>query len=165
MSAPERLDDKAFERLLEIHGGRAERWPEGSRESLRRLLESSAEARTRWEEAKRLDALLDALPSIEPAPTLMASIASLPARHPRRQGVAWWPFGRSLAPLLAWGAAAVLGLLVGLSDAPILDFSDGDASDGAGAIDVATIDNGSAGEDWADVSALATGADWDSEDE
>jgi hypothetical protein len=162
MSAPERLDFKAFERLLEIHGGRAERWPEGSRESLRRLLEGSAEARSRWEDAQRLDALLDALPSIEPAPTLMASIASLPARHPRRQGVSWWPFGRSMAPLFAWGAAAVLGLVVGLAEAPSLDLGDGDASDGVATIDG---DDGSAGDDWADVSALATGADWDSEDE
>src|SRR4051812_47497636 len=122
MRAPERLDMKAFERLLEIHGGRAERWPEGSREPLRRLLESSAEARTRWQEAERLDMLLDAVPAIEPAPTLLASIASLPARHPHtRRAAVWWPFGRSLAPLVAWGAAAVLGLVVGFAQAPSLD--------------------------------------------
>jgi hypothetical protein len=160
MSAPERLDMQTFERLLEIHGGRAERWPEGSREALRRLLQGSAEARIRWQEAEQLDALLDAVPAIEPAPTLLASIASLPARHPRRERAAWWPFGRSLAPLFAWGAAAVLGLVVGLAEAPNLDFTDDDASDG-----VATIDDGSAGDDWADVSALATGADWALEDD
>jgi len=165
MSMPERLDGNTFERLLGIYGGRVERWPEAWREPLARLLESSAEARARWDEARALDALLDALPAVEPAPALMASIAALPARHPRPERARWWPFHGALAPLLGWGMAALLGVVVGVVQAPDVDADLDLYPDEAG---VAALDDSSGDEgadDWSEVSELVWGADWAEEDE
>jgi ferric-dicitrate binding protein FerR (iron transport regulator) len=165
MSKPERLDSNTFERLLGVYGGRVERWPEAWREPLARLLESSVEARARWEEASGLDRLLDALPEVEPAPALMASIAALPARHPRPVRARWWPFHGALAPLLGWGMAAVLGVVVGVAQAP-----DADADLYAEDADMAALDlDDASGEessdDWTEVSELVWGADWAAEEE
>jgi hypothetical protein len=163
MSTVERLEMATFERLLEIHGGRVERWPEASREPLRRLLEGSALARERWSEAARFDALLDALPEIEPTPDLMARITSLPARHPQLARAGWWPFGNPVTPFFAWGAAAALGVLLGVA-APDLAPIDADLSADMASVDVDSLD-GDGGDDWTEVSGLAMGADWASEEE
>jgi hypothetical protein len=168
MSTVERLEMATFERLLEIHGGRTERWPEASREPLQRLLEGSALARERWSEAARLDALLDALPEIEPTPDLMARITSLPARHPHVARSGWWPFGNPVTPFFAWGAAAALGVLLGVV-APDLVPIDTDLSGDVASVDVDSLDGDGAGadgaDDWTEVSGLAMGADWASEEE
>jgi hypothetical protein len=167
MSTSERLEMATFERLLEIHGSRAERWPEASRRPLARLLESSELARARWKEAEHLDALLAALPEVEPAPDLMARITSLPARHPRAQRTEWWPFNNLLTPLFAWGAAAALGVLLGVAApdfaAPDFATSDGDEPADLAALDAPAADDGA--DDWSDMSGLAMGADWASEDD
>ena len=163
MSTIERLDFAAFERLLEIHGSNIARWPEASREPLRRLLDGSDAARARWADAARLDALLAALPDVEPAPDLMARIASLPARHPRPERVGWWPFGNPLPALLGWGAAAALGVLMGVTEAPELP-ADGAEDDAVAAIDDDAAD-GDGADEWTEVSELVMGADWASEDE
>jgi len=158
---PERLDLITFERLLGIHGSRVERWPEVYRGPLALLLESSAEAKARWDEALALDRLLDALPEVEPAPALMARIAALPARHPRAERSRWWPFHGALAPLLGWAAAAVLGVVVGVAQAP-----EADVDLGGEDADVATLDLGDEGaDDWSEVSELVTGARWAAEEE
>jgi hypothetical protein len=169
MSTSERLEMARFERLLEIHGSRVERWPEASREPLRRLLESSDVARARWSEAAHLDALLDAVPEVEPTPELMARITSLPARHPRAQRAGWWPFQNPLTPLFAWGAAAALGLLMGViapdfTGTGFLAMDDPDAPADVAALDAPASDDDSA-DDWADMSGLAMGAEWASEDD
>jgi hypothetical protein len=168
MSTFERLEMAMFERLLEIHGSRIGRWPEASREPLRRLLESSDVARARWSEAEHLDALLDAVPEVEPTPELMARITSLPARHPRTQRVGWWPFQNPLTPLFTWGAAAALGLLMGVI-APdftgtVLVAMDPDAPADVAALDAPAPDDDSA-DDWSEMSGLAMGAEWASEDD
>lgn len=114
-----------LEEQLEVHGCRLERWPEELQPLARRLLESSPEARATWASAERLAALLDAAPDVLPSAALQARVAALPARHP--QGwAAWWPFGNPFAPLLAWGAAAAIGLVVGSGAVPGFDL---DASD------------------------------------
>jgi hypothetical protein len=162
MSTSERLDMAAFEHLLGIHGSRIERWPESTREPLRRLLSSSELARARWREAESLDALLGAAPEIEPAPEFIARIAALPARHPRAEDAGWWPFKRSLAPLLAWSAAAALGVLVGLIAPNAIDLDDSGAGDLA-ALDALADDDGvdeDGAEDWTDMSSVAMGTDW-----
>lgn len=162
MTSSGRLDLEAFERLLAIHGSRVERWPQPLRQALADLLEQSAPARARWDEAKRLDGWLDAVPAVEPTPALVARIASLPALHPRAARSAWWPFQSSLTPLFAWAAAAVLGVVVGISQAPDpLDAgTDTTAELGLdGEVDEASLD------DWSEVSSLAMGADWALEDE
>lgn len=166
MSKHERLDSNTFERLLGIYGSRAERWPEASREPLARLLESSAEARARWDEASGLDRLLDALVEVEPTPALMASIAALPARHPRPVRARWWPFHNSLAPLLGWAMAAVLGVVVGVAQSPDVD---ADLYD-SGEADLAALERDDSSEeessdDWTEVAELVWGADWVAEEE
>jgi hypothetical protein len=161
MSMPERLDMITFERLLGIYGSRVERWPEVHREPLAHLLDSSPAALARWEEARALDRLLDALPEVEPAAALMARIAALPARHPRPERRAWWPFHGALTPLLGWAAAAVLGVLVGVAQAPDAD----DVELGDESADIAALELGADGvEDWSDVSELVTGG-WAAEEE
>jgi hypothetical protein len=167
MNTVERLEMATFERLLEIHGGRMERWPEASREPLRRLLEGSALARERWGEAARLDALLDALPEIEPSPDLMARITSLPARHPHEARAGWWPLGSPVTSFFAWGLAAALGVLLGVTT-PDLGPIDTDLSGDLASVDVDSLDGDGAaegGDDWTEVSGLAMGADWASEEE
>jgi len=167
MSAAERLEWAVFERLLGIHGSRIERWPDSVREPLRRLLEHSERARALWADAERLDAWLGSAVEVEPAPALLARINSLPARHPRPARAVWWPFESSLAPLLGWAAAAVLGVIVGTSDLVDFDLGDIDTdvpSDQASA-DQADPDDGSGADDLLEVSGLVTGADWAVEDE
>ncbi|HWO11967.1 MAG TPA: hypothetical protein VNN80_20880 [Polyangiaceae bacterium] len=161
MSLPERLDLITFERLLGIHGSRVERWPDAYREPLARLLDSSAEAQARWEEARALERVLDALPAIEPTPALMARIASLPARHPRPERRRWWPFHGALTPLLGWGVAALLGVTLGAVEPPEVEDVDLDAD----AADIAALElDDDAGDDWSDVSDLVTGG-WAAEEE
>jgi hypothetical protein len=166
MTSSGRLDLEAFERLLEIHGSRVERWPDAAREALGQLLEESPMARARWEEAKALDALLAAAPEVEPTAALVARIASLPALHPRAARPAWWPFQSSLAPLFAWGAAAALGVVVGIMQAPEPELNVGDvtAELGYDLAGEAAVDEGSS-DDWTEVSGLVMGADWALEDE
>jgi hypothetical protein len=178
MSTSEPLGMATFERLLQIHGSRVERWPEAAREPLRLLLASSEVALARWGEAKQLDGLLDALPEVEPTAALMARITSLPARHPRTQRAVWWPFQSSLTPLFAWGAAAALGVLIGVASpdfaATAFDSVDLVSTDSAGLYsdapaDVAALDTAQAdddgADDWAELSGVAMGADWASEDD
>lgn len=170
MSTKVRLDQETFDELLEIHGSRVEQWPEPLREPLARWLESSAVARARWEEAAELDAWLDAVPEIEPASDLVARIASLPALHPRPERLGWWPFGNPLAPLLAWGTAAALGVALGVVAAPELDFDLSPDDDADVVAEVLAPDDGEAvdddgADDWTEVSGLVTGADWAPEDE
>jgi hypothetical protein len=170
MSTKDALDQATFEQLLEIHGSRTERWPEALREPLARWLESSEAARVRWAEAAELDAWLDAVPEIEPASDLVARIASLPALHPRPERPGWWPFGNPLAPLLAWGTAAALGVALGVVAAPELDFDFGPDDDADAVAEVYAPDDDEAldddgADDWTEVSGLVMGADWAPEDE
>ncbi len=164
MSTIERLDLVAFERLLEIHGSNVARWPEASREPLRHLLDGDEVARARWADAARLDALLAAVPEVAPAPDLIARIASLPARHPRPERVGWWPFGNPLPALLGWGAAAALGVLMGVVEAPPFPADDADTGDAVAAVDD-DAPEGEGADEWTEVSELVMGADWASEDE
>jgi hypothetical protein len=117
------LELERFEELLDVHGADLERWPEELRAAARELLNGSAPAQLAWSRAERLAAVLAAAPDVLPSAALSARIAALPARHP--QGwAAWWPFANPLAPLLAWGAAAGFGLLVGSGVVPGFDGGD-----------------------------------------
>jgi hypothetical protein len=164
MSTFERLDMATFERLLEVHGSNIMRWPEASRDPLQRLLDSSDVARARWADAASFDALLAASPDVEPAPDLMARIASLPARHPRPERVGWWPFGNPLPALLGWGTAAALGVLMGVAEAPDFGEADADTVDAVALVEDDGADADGADE-WTEVSELVMGAQWASEDE
>jgi hypothetical protein len=162
MSTSKRLEMAAFERLLDIHGGRPERWPEPDREALEQLLASSALARARWSEAGRLEELLDAAPAIEPSAELMARVAAFPLRHPHPVRRGWWPFGNPLAPLAAWGVAAALGVVVGVTQT---EAGAADADTEAAYEVAASEDDVAALDDWSELSGLVMGADWASEDD
>lgn len=155
MSRSRHLELEVFEQLLSVHGAKLERWPEEQASAARQLLEVSDAARARWSEARHLEALLDAVPPVEPSSELMARIATLPARHPEPPRARWWPFGNPLAPLLAWGAAAALGLLVG-TIMPELEAPEAPASEAA---DTSQTD------DWSELSELALGGQWLLEEE
>jgi hypothetical protein len=152
MSASKGLELSTFQGLLEVHGSAVEGWPEELRRPAQELIESSEPARAAWSEARRLDALLGALPDVAPSAQLIARIASLPLRHPRTAR-SWWPF----APLLAWGGAAVLGLVVGSVAVPDLPAFQPEPAAEAG--------QGDQGDDWSELSELAMGADFALEDE
>src|SRR5690606_27168205 len=116
-----------------------------------------------------LDAWLDAVPEVEPASDLVARIASLPALHPRPERAGWWPVGHALAPLLAWGAAAVLGVALGVLATPGRDLARalhcGDGVAEWAGEDEAFEDGLDGSEGWAELSGLALGAVWVVEDE
>lgn len=160
MSASNRFDEAAFARLLEVHGSNLERWPQDLAVSARELLERSAAARSSREAAQHLDTWLSEAPAVEPSADLMARIASLPARYPQSAGFGWWPFGKSFAPLVAWSAAAALGVLVGTSESPELDVWEEAPKD-----EVALTERAPTGDEWSDLSELVMGADLALEDE
>ena len=156
MSRSERVELEQFEQLLEVHGAKLERWPAELGAAARRLLDSSEPARERWSEARRFEALLDAAPAVEPSSALIARIGTLPALHPRASGFVWWPFGNPFSPLLAWGAAAALGLIVGMA-VPELDAEASSASEPS--------EDAAQSEDLRELSELALGGLWSLEDE
>lgn len=58
----DRAELTAFEDHLDIHGSRAERWPDAARERFEPLLERSGRARELLAEARALESLLDRAP-------------------------------------------------------------------------------------------------------
>jgi ferric-dicitrate binding protein FerR (iron transport regulator) len=96
-----------FERLLDALGGAPERWPDTEREAAQRLIEQSAAARARWEEATELDRLLDSVPAEPPSPALTARVLAAAPRRP----AAWiWRQALTAAVPLAAAAAVTLWL-------------------------------------------------------
>jgi hypothetical protein len=154
MSTSHRLDLKSFERMLDLYGARLERWPEELRGPARDLMEASEEVRAMWSAALRVDAVLEAAPDVLPSAELVARVAAIPARHPHVPRAAWWPFGNVFAPLLAWGAAAALGLFVGTMAIPELE-----------AFEAEPEEESAQEEDWSELSELVLGANWALEDE
>ena len=154
MSTLQRLDLTTFQRMLGLYGARLERWPEEVRGRARDLIEVSEVARASWSAAQRLDAVLEAAPEVLPSAELAARVAAIPARHPLAPRTSWWPFGNVYAPILAWGAAAALGLVVGTLAAPELE-----------AFEAGPEEQSVQNEDWSELSELVLGANWALEDE
>jgi hypothetical protein len=171
------LDLTSFEALLDVHGAELGRWPDALRQPAERLLADSEPARAAQARARRLSALLDAAPEVLPSAALLARIAALPIRHPRQSwGARWWPFGNPMAPLLAWSAAAMLGLFLGNGVLAPDTLSDGQASSElrTDVSDVATPRSTSVevrsadlaqSDDLGDLSELVLGGNWGLEDE
>jgi hypothetical protein len=84
---PSGITLQRLQHLLDAYGADPERWPWPERRDAWRLLERSAEARARRDEAARLDALLDLTPAAQPSAELAARIltaaptATLPAEN------------------------------------------------------------------------------------
>ena len=116
-----KVDLERFAAIVDAYGADERAWPEQEREGALALLQVSAEAVQLREEAASLDAMLGALPDIEPSSRLRASIleqAPQPAvswaERGRQLWEALWPFGPSWQPAAALTAAAVIGLTFGL---------------------------------------------------
>jgi hypothetical protein len=92
-----------LEAILDAYGAAPRRWPEDECYGVQRLLDSSAEARRRLEDAARLDELLDAVPLERPRAALEQRIL---AAAPRPRASQRWRLAALAAPLAA--AAAVL---------------------------------------------------------
>jgi hypothetical protein len=126
-----------FTHLLDVYGGRLERWPEEERRAARTLLARSADARARAAAAGRLDALLDQIADPAPSAALVARVLAMaparsavrkpPVRQPWRvmitvtggaaiaASLAFWLL-RSPAPGTPLGASAIAQL--GVLDTP-----------------------------------------------
>ncbi len=113
---PPSLSLARFSALVEAYGIHFERWPEGERAQARALLLSSVEARAVFEAQRELDGLLDADVATALPADLEAKLVAIPSAHrrplPFRSRALLWPaFG--------WAAAAVLGVWLGTSGAPV----------------------------------------------
>lgn len=71
------LSIERFQQLVEAYGAEPRRWPTDERAAALALLVCSDEARHICEEARALDALLDALPGQEASPALHARILAM----------------------------------------------------------------------------------------
>src|SRR5690606_40615752 len=70
------IDLERLATLLDAYGGDPQRWPEAERDAALALIAASADARRLHDEARRLDALLDALPAATPSPDLEERIVA-----------------------------------------------------------------------------------------
>ncbi|MEY4580322.1 MAG: hypothetical protein RL701_5025 [Pseudomonadota bacterium] len=77
------VDLARFAQLLDAYGADTERWPEAERASAMQLLTVDEQARTLQRQALEFDALLDAAPAFEAAPSLRARVLEIPIRHER----------------------------------------------------------------------------------
>ncbi len=110
------FDINDFAAALDRHGADPARWPQALRGRAPALLESSAQARALLDEARRLDAALDAaLPAPDTPPGLQTRIlANTPQPEPWPGWLAalmantWRPLGLGCLPL-------VLGFALGLN--------------------------------------------------
>lgn len=134
--------------LLETYGGDPSRWPEERRTDAERLIAEDAEAERMSQDAQALDAMLSSAAEVEPSAALRRSVAEIPLRHPRQDGLAaaGWrallPFGSVLRAALVGAFALSLGVVVGVGAAA-------DVDTGAD-VDVATLDA-----DWQALEELA----------
>ena len=127
----ERLDS-----LLAAYGADEAGWPADERQAAHELIAASDEARRLLEEARELDALLNAAPVEEPSAELVERLmAARPRELPReltgarrvsggmrKKGgslrgfaAALWPYGSSAFPAGALAASLVLGIALGTS--------------------------------------------------
>jgi hypothetical protein len=100
-----------FTNLLDVYGGRIERWPAEERHAARALLARSADARARAAAAERLDALLDQVP--EPAPSA-ALVTRVLAAAPARAAVRTLPTRRPWRVLITVGGGAAVAASLAL---------------------------------------------------
>lgn len=112
-----------FRRLIRAYGGDPLRWPENRRRAAQALLERSDRARTLLAEARRLDAALsaDKLPSADErlVSLIVARATALPQERLQAASGGFelgWSLPRLWPQAVGLAAAAVLGVVVGLTD-------------------------------------------------
>jgi hypothetical protein len=110
-------DNRNIERvrdLLNTYGADRKRWPVGTAEGDLAPREHLDEARTLYQDALALDALLDQAPLPEPSLELKADILASTSANPWQQWLTLlWPFGPVWKPASGLAMAMVLGLYIG----------------------------------------------------
>jgi len=125
-----------FAELIDAYGADAKRWPEAERAAALALLAHAPEARARLEEARRLDALIDAWPqpAAAPDPAQLAARVAHTAQESAGNVVPFAPRRKAPATVMAWAragalaAAGICGLVIGMADPT--------TSNGASALDL-----------------------------
>ncbi len=105
-----------FQALVESYGANLAHIPKAERDQAEALLSQSEQAQRLWEEAKRLDALLEAKAALSPSPALMKRLKDIPERAAGGNNVVPFPrHVRAWAPMAA-AAALLLGVFTGAQD-------------------------------------------------
>ena len=114
-----------LEAVLDIHGAKPSRWPDGARAGLLAFIAADESAARLFAEAEALDRLLGAAPDAAPnglEARILAAAATLPQMHaspvavmPRRRALVPPPPRRIWPELTLLAASLFLGLLIGLS--------------------------------------------------
>ncbi len=104
--------------LIDAYGADPERWPAGERDAARRLVHADPVLAAELAEAASFDALLDALPAPAPRPALRVSLNAIPDRVRLRWSdrlATLWPFGAPWGPAAGLVAAALFGIVIGVT--------------------------------------------------
>lgn len=114
MAAKTNIAMERLAELLDAYGADRARWPEAERAGAWALIEADEAARTLYDEARALDALMGRASVVEPSPELKARVLA-DARKPRETWIqALWPFGAAWKPASALAAAIILGVIAGV---------------------------------------------------
>ncbi|EDP63684.1 hypothetical protein BAL199_26167 [alpha proteobacterium BAL199] len=113
--------------LLAAYGANPDRWPSAERDDARRLVALDPALAAEVADAAAFDTLLDTLPTPAPSPALRVALKDIPERArfgwtDRLAGL--WPFfGAPWRPAAGLVAAAVIGIVVGVttSDVSVAD--------------------------------------------
>ncbi len=104
--------------LLDAYGADPGRWPEAERDAALRVMATDPGLAADVAAAAEVDVLLDALPDPAPSPALRVSLKDIPD-HARSGWLdrlaALWPFEAPWRPAAGLVAAAVVGIVVGVS--------------------------------------------------
>ena len=129
------LTKERFKALLEAYGADIARWPGAERLAAHAYAETAAEAGALLAEARRIDALLAAVPAPQPSPALEAAILAQirDAKQARKAGPGvaltgllqtLWPRAAVWKPASVFASALVLGALIGVDLFGTLSVSD-----------------------------------------
>jgi len=104
--------------LIDAYGADPERWPADERDAARRLVETDPVLSAELADAASFDALLDALPAPAPRPALRVALNAIPDRARLRWSdrlATLWPFGAPWGPAAGLVAAALFGVVIGVT--------------------------------------------------
>jgi hypothetical protein len=114
------MNVKRLEQILAAYGAKSERWPEAERDIALALLIRDAHAQQLLRDARRLDGLLDSLPTLEPVLDA-SSLAARLSEHPQETGNVRppattrrrWNIPFIMPNLIGLAAAAAAGFWIG----------------------------------------------------
>lgn len=118
------MNNEQLQNFLDSHGADPGRWPAAQRATIERLIAQDAQARTVYEEARRLDALLSRGHGIDPRDERAAARVLAKLTHlPRQKRPFWhwplvlldWQFAPAWPRMAALAGFAAIGFMVGLA--------------------------------------------------